>query len=45
MITDGESPLVTSDWEDTADKVNELEIYLTMMCVPYPTYLPCNALC
>lgn len=33
LITDGESEFATSDWETTAEKLNELEVYTTIMCV------------
>lgn len=33
LITDGESEFATSDWETTAEKLNELDVYTTIMCV------------
>ncbi|KAG9011776.1 ATP-dependent DNA helicase II subunit 2, partial [Tulasnella sp. 427] len=35
LLTDGESPLNIEDWEDTASKVNELEIHTTIVGVDF----------
>ncbi|KAG8930670.1 hypothetical protein FRC01_002411, partial [Tulasnella sp. 417] len=35
VLTDGESPLNTEDWEGTAEKLNELEVYTTIIGVDF----------
>ena len=35
LITDGENPVITSDWQDTASKLDELEIKLAIVSVPW----------
>ena len=33
LLTDGENPIETEDWDTTVKKMNDLEIQTSIMCV------------
>ena len=35
IVTDGESPMELEDWEATVQKINELEVRLAVVYVPF----------